>query len=67
MSWASGSNLFSELAVILSSHVKDKAMRRKLYKAMIKAFEDFDCDTLDEANGIDSVLDELLYARYNDE
>ena len=65
MGWSSGSELFARIAEIIESiDVLDDDDRREIYTEMIAAFEDFDCDTLDECTGIDMVLDELLEEIY---
>lgn len=60
MGWSSGSGLFADIAEVIADNVADEDDRRIIYEAMIEAFIDRDCDTLDECVGIDHVLDELL-------
>lgn len=59
MSWSSGSELMSSVIFALS-HVKDSAVRRGVYAVLIPAFEDMDCDTLDECRGEDAAFDAAL-------
>jgi hypothetical protein len=56
MGWASGSRLFSDIIVSLKKHVPDEEVREALYVDLIEAFEDFDCDTLQECEEEDDVL-----------
>jgi hypothetical protein len=65
MSWARGSELFSRIAELIEAYVPNENSRIEIYSEMISAFEEFDCDTLDECVGIDSVLDELLKETYD--
>lgn len=62
MGWASGSALMSEIIAIIKKDVPVD-VRRKLYEKLIPAFQDMDCDTLDECRGEDKafakVMDEL--------
>ena len=60
MGWGSGSSLFADIAEVIADTVADEDDRRTIYEAMIEAFMDRDCDTLDECLGIDHVLDEVL-------
>jgi hypothetical protein len=60
MGWASGSRLLSSVVESIKTHVSDKETRSAIYVEIVDAFEDFDCDTLDECMGIDSVFDEYL-------
>ena len=60
MGWASGSSLFADIAEVIADNVTDEDERRTVYDAMIAAFMDRDCDTLDECFDIDSVLDAAL-------
>lgn len=67
MGWSSGSGLFADVAEIIADNVPDEDDRRVIYKAMIEAFEDRDCDTLMECTGIDETLDEVLEEIYGPE
>lgn len=60
MGWSSGSSLFADIAEVIANNVTDEDERRAVYDAMIEAFTERDCDTLDECVGIDHILDEAL-------
>jgi hypothetical protein len=62
MSWSSGSSLFSDVAEIIAENVVDDNVRKLIYMGLIEAFQNYDCDTLDECTDIDPVLDKLLEA-----
>lgn len=59
MGWARGSSLMGDLICAVMV-VDNEKIRAKIYRRMITAFEDYDCDTLDECRGIDLVFDEVL-------
>ena len=60
MSWGRGSELFSDVAEIIAENVVDDNVRKLIYMRLIEAFQNYDCDTLDECTDIDPVLDKLL-------
>ena len=60
MGWSSGSRLFSEVIESLQKHVLDEEEREAVYVDLINAFEDFDCDTLQECEGEDEAFDNAL-------
>jgi hypothetical protein len=62
MGWSSGSSLFSDVAEIIAENVVDDNVRKLIYMGLIEAFQNYDCDTLDECMDIDPVLDTLLEA-----
>jgi hypothetical protein len=62
MSWGRGSELFSDVAEIIAENVVDDNVRKLVYMRLIEAFQNYDCDTLDECTDIDPVLDKLLEA-----
>jgi len=62
MGWSSGSSLFSDVAEIIAENVVDDNVRKLIYMGLINAFQNYDCDTLDECMDIDPVLDTLLEA-----
>ena len=64
MSWASGSGLFSEIIEVLMEKVDDDSQREELYTSLIELFENHDCDTLDECQGVDSVFDSVWKELY---
>lgn len=48
MGWASGSELLERLITVVEDTVDDRLARVEIYKQMIDAFEDHDCDTVYE-------------------
>jgi len=62
MSWGRGSELFSDVAEIIAENVVDDNVRKLIYIGLIDAFQNYDCDTLDECMDIYPVLDTLLEA-----
>jgi hypothetical protein len=59
MGWASGSRLAGELISAANMIISSESEREKFFEELIRLFEDYDCDTLDECVGIDPVFDEL--------
>lgn len=59
MGWASGSRLAAELIEAAKVSITSEDERESFYEKMIYAFEDADCDTLDEATGIDDAFDRV--------
>jgi hypothetical protein len=61
MGWASGSGLLANVIMAVKVELdcggKDKI---RFYKRLIEAFEDHDCDTLDECRDIDPLFDNAL-------
>jgi hypothetical protein len=70
MGWASGSGLAKTVFNAGAAAIDDLDRRRAFYKAVIDGFEDYDCDTLDEAVEFDPdpdpLLVEMLRARWED-
>lgn len=60
MSWSRGSGLFAEIIDALNDADVDDSQREKIYQHLIEAFEDLDCDTLDECVGEDPVFDKVF-------
>lgn len=60
MGWSSGSLLFSNIIELLQKHVPDEEARQAVYVQLIDAFEDFDCDTLQECEGEDEAFDSAI-------
>jgi hypothetical protein len=60
MGWSSGSRLFSDLIDSLKKHITDEDTRQSVYEDFIEAFEDADCDTLQECEGEDYAFDAAL-------
>ncbi len=61
MGWAGGSEIVSRVAKRVLAVVDDSRQRRKIYEELVEAATDQDWDCLDEAEGIDPVLDEVLW------
>jgi hypothetical protein len=66
MGWASGSRLASKLIEAAKDTISDEEERVNFYDAMVDAFEDADCDTLDECLGDDPVFDAYWKTKYTD-
>ena len=70
MGWASGSALMRDVIDgVMETKAKPK-VREKLYYKLIQAFEDHDCDTLDECLEIDPAFDKAwqqLWDEYQEE
>jgi hypothetical protein len=64
MGWSGGSGLFRELIDVVNLEVKNPLIRKKIYEKMIKAFEGYDCDTLQECLGQDDIFD-LVFLEQN--
>lgn len=67
MSWALGSELFSEIIEIIKETIDDDSIREELYYKLIGCFENRDCDTLDECLNEDDAFDSAYNEFYNDE
>lgn len=67
MGWASGSLLMTDIITAVSSIVDDDDTRKELYIQFIEAFEEYDCDTLDECIGEDDMFDSAYREIYADE
>lgn len=71
MGWASGSRLMNKIIGALKKAEVTEETRAEVYKAIIPAFENEDCDTLDECSDSDrvfkKVLRELNLEMYEDE
>ena len=67
MGWASGSILAASMVATAKKVFKDKDERYQFYRIMIEEFEAFDCDTLDEAMGIDKMYDKAYNELYPEE
>lgn len=69
MGWASGSELLRSVVMSTQKIVPTK-YRKELYKLYINHFENHDCDTCAEAEGIDPEFDKAmkeLYPEYDQE
>lgn len=60
MGWSSGSRLMSGIIDSAKRHIKNDNVRMKFYEEIITAFEDEDCDTLEECLGEDKAFDKAL-------
>lgn len=60
MGWTRGADLFAEIVEIIFDKVPDEDDRKAMYAELIELFTDYDCDNLNECEGIDFVLDEAL-------
>ena len=58
MSWSAGSELFSDIITSLKHRVPPGNIRKKIYKDLIRIFENMDCDSLDDCKGEDKYFDE---------
>lgn len=67
MGWSSGTDLMIEIIKSAKKHVPDESARVKFYRPIIKAFENHDCDTLDECRDMDSAFDKVLGPTEDDE
>jgi hypothetical protein len=63
MGWSGGSVLMSKVIRAVQAEVPDDDARRRIYKPLIRAFEDDDCDTLYECKGKDPAFDKALGRR----
>lgn len=67
MGWASGSELArAQIKAAKRIFHERNYLRAEFYSHMIDAFWDQDCDTLDEATGIDPIFDRVLKRKYKD-
>lgn len=64
MGWSGGSGLFRDLIDVVSLEVRNPVSRKRIYEKMIKAFEDYDCDTLQECLGQDEIFN-LVFLEQN--
>ena len=60
MSWKSGSSLADSIIDAIEAEVPDFETRKRIYKPIIEAFEDHDCDTLDGCEDEDGAFNETL-------
>ena len=66
MGWASGSSLMCDVIAAIRPRVLQEKARLEIYRELIDAFEEMDCDTLGECAGEDDVFDEALRAAGHD-
>lgn len=67
MGWSSGSPLMSRVIEAVAEHVPNNKSKLELFVDLIEAFEDFDCDTLDECLGEDAMFDAAYKEVYGHE
>jgi hypothetical protein len=67
MGWASGSRLAIELIEAAKASFSNDDEREVFYEQLIFAFEEADCDTLDEATGVDDAFDSVWNDLYPSE
>ncbi len=60
MGWAGGSLLMAEIIEVLKTEVPDPKIRLRIYKGVIPAFDDADCDTLDECEEADPAFKKAM-------
>ena len=60
MGWSNGSSLMSDIIEAVKPRLAPKSFRQTVYEELIKAFEDYDCDTLDECHGMDTAFDAAM-------
>jgi predicted lipid-binding transport protein (Tim44 family) len=60
MGWASGSQLMSEVIAAIADKMDDHDTKVEIFESIIEAFEDADCDTLQECLDEDDAFDEAL-------
>lgn len=57
MGWSTGSLLMSEIIDGLKVTVPDEKVRAEIYQTLIPAFENYDCDNLNDCLEEDSAFD----------
>lgn len=62
MGWAGGSHLMQEIIDVLNEVGVEDSQKKTIYSKLIEAFQNEDCDTLEECLGEDKVYDEALQA-----
>lgn len=64
MGWSSGSRLMSVVIETIKENCDREGQREQIYKDLIIAFEDMDCDTLYECMGTDISFDIAMKTLY---
>lgn len=59
MGWNGGSELMDQVIDALKKAKVPEEMRKDVYAKLIPAFEDHDCDVLDECTGKDKAYDQV--------
>ena len=60
MGWSSGSELLCSIARGMRQKSISPQSRKKIYELLVDELANHDCDTLDECEGVDRMLDEVL-------
>ncbi len=61
MGWGRGSELMSELIEAAKLAIPNDGARCNFYQDVIVAFEEYDCDTLDECTGEDEAFKKAMH------
>ncbi len=64
MGWSSGTTVAIEVITSVKKHVKNKETRRALYEDLIETLESHDWDCVEEAEGYDPIMDEVIQEKY---
>ena len=67
MGWSSGSSMLTDIVTELKDVLDDRTVKKTVFDILIKNFEAFDCDTIDEVVGIDEDFDEVYMQLYPEE
>lgn len=67
MGWGGGSRLFSSVIDVIQEEVLSGFIRNRIYRELIPAFKQFDCDTLGECLGQDIEFDRVYGELYPDD
>jgi len=70
MGWSSGSELASKMIALMELVADDGEQLREAFQEMIRCFEDFDCDTLQECIGESKTFDlafKMMYPEHYEE
>lgn len=67
MGWASGSGLMQDVITAVNKSFRRGKGAKKFYEMVIEAFQDHDCDTLDECKGSDPDFDAAYREAYPSE
>jgi len=66
MGWSSGTDVARAWGRSIFDNVEDPKLKKIMYQDMIDTLTNEDWDCLEEAEGIDPILDELLQEEYED-
>lgn len=59
MTWKAGYIIFDKVIEALNNADVDDSLRKSIYEELIPAFEEEDCDSLEECVGVDKVFDSV--------